>query len=213
MIRITCSALEIARKNPTAYGQNLADGSYKKGGGSHGMFSCVQDVARLVHLGDLSVAEAIKELHRKFLRFNDTSYNKKKQEWLVERFVIYCRRYDENKFLLADGQRLMKWDFSADVRLSGRTPWVMANEKGFYSFILGENRFDWKSELRFPLFQKYLADNTINCELSDINVGIYSLTDAEFQFKNFTAAEILTAINEAGAILNSVFKEYKKRKV
>lgn len=213
MISITCASLEAVRQNPTAYGQLLASGDGKKAGGSHGMFAYVQDVARLVHIGELTVSHAVRELHNKFLRFNDTAQNKQKQDKLIEQFVKYSRQYDKHSFDFIDGWRLMKWDFTPDTRLSGRTPWVVANEKGYYSFVLSENGFDWQSQLRFPLFQQYLVDNNIDCELNELKVGIYSFADAEFQFRNYSVAEISSASEETNDVLTTVFKEYKKRKV
>ncbi len=212
MISITCASLEAVRQNPAAYGQLLASGDGKKGGGGHGMFACVQDVARLVHLGELTVTQAVKELHNKFLRFDDTSKNKQKQDKLVEQFVKYCHQYEKQGFEFVDGWRLMKWDFTTDVRLSGRTPWVFADGKSYYGITLSEHGFDWQPQLRFPLFQQYLVSNTIDCELTDMQLGIYSFADMEFRFKSYSASEIATAIKETKAVLSTVYKEYKKSK-
>ena len=212
MISIRCSILESVRKNPAAYGQLLAAGDGQNNGGTHGMFACLQDVARLVHLGEITEAEAVKELHRKFLRFNDTPENKRKQGNLVEQLVKYCKQYDKNNFEFIDSWRLMKWDFSPDTRLSGRTPWVVSNDEGYFSYILSENGFDWRSELRFPLFQKYLSENTIECHLNEMNVGIYSLADNKFIFKVYSAKEIADAIKETNGIFKNVYSEYKKKK-
>lgn len=66
MITIQCSKLESVRKNPQAYGQLIASGDGKKGGGSHGMFSCFQDIARLVHIGELDIKEGVKGYTRNF---------------------------------------------------------------------------------------------------------------------------------------------------
>ncbi len=212
MISITCPLLETARANPSAYGQMLAVAGGKIGGGGRAMISCVQEVARLVHLNELSVSQAIKELHNKFIHFKDTQQNKKRQEQLTEQFVRYCKQFDKLALNFLDGYHLMKWNFSPNTRISGRTPWVMANDIGYFSYLLSEKNFDWQSQLRFPLFQYYLANHTIDCTISEMNVGIYSLDEGDFQFKSFSKKEISSVISETNLILNTVFTEYNKRK-
>lgn len=210
MISIRCSMLEAVRKNPAAYGQLLASNDGKKGGGSHGMFACFQDVARLYHTGEIDLKDGIRELHRKFLRFNETEENKTKQAKLVEQFVRYCRSFEKQSFELVEGWRQMKWSVVPNVLLTGRTPWVVGNDDGYFSYILSEQKIDWKSELRFPLFQKYLTDNTIDCSLNEMSVGIYCLTTNTFDFKSYSAKEVTNVVNETGLIFQNVYTEYKK---
>ncbi|MBI1782737.1 MAG: hypothetical protein HYR66_15440 [Sphingobacteriales bacterium] len=212
MISIQCSKLESIRSNPAAYGQLLADGNAGKPGGSHGMFAYVQDMARLVHVNELTVTDAVKELHNKFIRFAPTNENKTKQANLVEQFVKYCQQFDKQNFEFIDGNRLMKWDLTPDTRLTGRTPWVVANENGYFSFILSETNFDWRSQLRFPLFQHYLVNNTIECDIREMQVGIFSMSSNSFEFKNFSDRELSLLVKDARSICTTVYTEFIKRK-
>ncbi|MBL7743134.1 MAG: hypothetical protein JNN00_06615 [Chitinophagaceae bacterium] len=212
MINIRCSLLEAIRVNPTAYGQLLATSDYNNGGGSHGMLAYLHDIARLVHLGELLPTEGVKELYNKFHRFSNTPLNKKRQEKLVSQFLNYCKRFDENEFVFVGGSKLIKWEFSREARLTGRTPWVVANENAYFSYILVENDYDWKDELRFPIFQQYLADKIIECGTDEIKVGIYSLSRDQFEFKTYSEIELKEAILETGQIFSKVLKEYNKLK-
>jgi len=211
-MKIRCSTLETVRKNPVAYAELLATGDGIKGGGSHGMFACMQDVARLIHLGEVDVNQGIKELQKKFQKFSITSKNKAKQELLTDQLVKYCRLYEKQSFVFIDGWRNMCWGITADVSLTGRTPWVVSNGKGYYSFLLTEKPFAWSSELRFPLIQKYLVDNTIDCPITEMNVGIYCLATNSFDFLSFSNEEILEVVTETRDIFRRVYQEYKRKK-
>lgn len=211
MISIRCSQLEAIRNNPAAYGQLLATGEGNSSG-SRGMFDYFKDVARLVHLGELTVNEGIKELQGKFLGFNVNVINKARQEKLIEKFVSYCKHFEANAFVFTSGNKRMKWDIIKDSRLSGNTPWVVANEDAYYSYILIEKDIDWENELRFPLFQQYLAEQVIECSADEIKVGIYSLPQDKFAFRTYGADEIERTLLETKEVFKIVAKEYSKLK-
>lgn len=211
MLKIRCSILEDVRNNPVAYAQLLALDDPKNGGGTHGMFAYWQDVAKLLHTNDLkSTSEAIKELQNKFMRFDDTIRNKAKQDKLLEQFVRYCKQYEKNAFAFVDTRRQMKWPIHANVMLTGLTPWVVYNDSGYYSYIVVEKSFDWQNELRFPLLQQYLVDNKIDCDISEMNIGIYCLETNRFEFKSYEKRELKEAVRQTTSIFDDVYAEYSR---
>lgn len=211
MIVIRCSNLENIRRNPTAYGQLLASGEIGNPGGTYGMFSCFQEVARQVHLGECDATEAIKELYKKFLRFNDTTRNNERQKYLIDEFAKYCNVFDKNEFVMIEGVKLIKWNFSGEARLTGRTPWVVARDGEYFCYFLIEKDARWQSELRFPLYQKYLAEKVLNCKGSKVNVGVYSLSKRDFEFKCYSTKEADFAIEELKSIFKIIQREIKKK--
>lgn len=211
MISIRCSELEVVRSNPAAFGQLLASNTHI-GGGSHGMLACVQDVARLVHLGEMDPQEGIKELYNKFERFRTHEVNKARQEKLVAGFVSYCKQFDQREFVFIEGARLIKWDYTPEFRLSGRTPWVVANEEAYYGYFIVSNEQEWLSQLKYPLIQQYLSQQIINCSPEEVHVGIYSMAGDRFEFNCFSADEIAAAVEELGELFNRVQREYSKYK-
>lgn len=212
MIKIRCTSLEDVRKNPAAYAQLLVSDNAKVSGGTHGMFAYWQDVVKLVHLQKLTPNEGIKELQQKFMRFDDTPRNKSKQDHLLEQFVQYCKQYDKNEFAFVSGKRQMKWELYAGVMLTGLTPLVVHNDDGYYSYLITEQPFDWKEQLRFPLMQQYLADYNIDCDVSEMRIGIYSLSTGKFEFKQFSKTELNKAVLQTSGIFENVFNEYSKIK-
>lgn len=212
MIKIRCTSLEDVRKNPQVYAQLLALGDGKNGGGTYGMFAYWQDVAKQVHQHDLTVSQGIKELQNKFIRFDDTPKNKAKQDRLLEQFVKYCNLYDKNKFAFVDSKRQMKWELHDGVMLTGFTPWVVYNDDGYFSYLLTEEPFDWQKQLRFPLIQQYLADNKIDCSVTEMNIGVYCLATNKFEFRSYTINELKRTVTQTTEIFRSVKQEYSKLK-
>lgn len=204
--------LEQVRKAPVAHAQLIAAATKPNTGGSHGMFAFWQDMVKLVNTGELTVAQAIHELQNKFMRFDDTRSNRSKQASLLEKLPMYCSLYEKNKFEFIDTKRKMKWDIVHGVQLTGFTPWVVHNKDGYYSYFLTEQPFDWEAQLKFPLIQKYLTDNNIECDITEMNVGIYCLATNSFDFKNYSPKEIKIWVSETGKIFQTVLDEYQKWK-
>lgn len=212
MIKIPCSMLEQVRLAPTAYAQMIAKSDKPKSGGSHGMFAYWQDVAKLVHTDELTLPEALKELQNKFIRFDDNLRNRSKQSSLLEKLPKYIAQYEKHKFQFIDTKHKMKWDIAEGVRLTGLTPWVVKNQEGYFSYIFTDATLDWRDQLRFPLIQQYLTGNNIDCDITEMYVGIYCLETNSFDFKSYSSKEIKMWVSEAGNIFQTVLKEYLKWK-
>jgi|GEM_PF-4882858 len=200
--------LEVVKKNPTLYGQLLASTNEKQQKGRHGMFACFQEAAKMVHDG-LKVKDGVEALKQRFTVYKVTSANLRKQEQLLKQFVNYCRQYKENDFEFIDGWRNIKWPLLPETQLTGRTPWVVANTSGYYGYVFTEKAIDWKNELRFPLYQKWLVDNSINCSPSELQVGTYCLEKESFEFVNFSVSQLKSAISEASSLIVDVYNAYK----
>jgi hypothetical protein len=212
MIKVRASLLESVRLNPEAYGQLFATGGLNNKGGTHGMFQCFGEVARSVHVGELNMREAITALHTKFLSYRDIPANKQRQERLTEQLMAYIRLYRKMGFNWVDGPKRIQWPITKQVMLTGNTPWVVSNDEGYTSYMLAEKSFDWKSQLRFPLFQQYLASNTIDCPSTSITTGYYFADTNTFDLVNFGKSDMKLAIDETGKLFNSVYREYEKKK-
>lgn len=212
MIRIQCSMLEQVRRNPVAYGQLLAANDKKNGGGTHGMFAYWQDIVKQVHLGEFDLNKGLKALKSKFLLFEENLKNLKKQDFLIDEFVNYCRLYERMKFEFVLSKKQIKWSLTSQTLLTGLTPWVVKDSKRFYAYFPLEQPVDWKHELKFPLIQEYLSKDIIECQPNQLQIGIYSLRAGSFEFKNFSSIEIKNAIAETKGIFQRVEHEYNKAK-
>lgn len=210
MLNVRNSALEDARLYPEQYVQSLLIGGARR---NIGMFSRMQNVIVKVHAGALTVSDARKQIESQFLLYETWKYNKTKQDRLLASFDNYFASFDKMKLQFVDSKHQMKWQLHANVSLSGLTPIVVANNSGYYSYIFTEQPIDeWKKQLRFPLIQQYLANNTIGCDATEVNVGVFCASSGTFEFKSFSKREIAVALKETAEVFNTVDKTYSKLK-
>jgi hypothetical protein len=210
-MNIQCSKLEKLRLDPKAFAKILAADEISTGGGV-GMLSYFKIVARKVHIGELDLNDGIKELSSKLISFSPTSKNKARQDYLLEAFVKYFKAIEKQKIDFVSGQKRISRDFGPHVKLTGLSPWILTDSKKYISYFISEWGFDWESELRFPLYQEYLAHH-LDCKTETISVGIYNLEDDKLEIKSFSSGDILTTVQETGQLFDFVYKEYKKLKV
>lgn len=213
MIRIQCSILEQVRKNPTTYGQLLASNNNLNKGGTHGMLAYWQDVSLKIHQDEIDLNRGIKELQRTFINFEETTKNLRKQDFLQDSFVKYHRHFARRNFELVDTKRRIKWNITSSGLLTGLTPWVVKDKSQYFSYFFSEQQFNWNLELKYPLIQEYLVGNNIDCDITELNVGVYCLSTDDFMFKNFSKKELKNSIEETMDIFEKVDKAYKKERM
>lgn len=211
MIKVKCSELELARTDPKGYGQLMAAGGSKTGGG-YGMLARVKTVLKEMLDEEFSVSQGVKKIEQKFIGFDSTVENKNKQAALIKGFVAFCDYLKKRKLVLVEGIKLMKWDFTKDVLLTGQTPWVFKNEEGFYAISFSERPTAWKDQLKHPLFQSYLADIIIKCDLNEMNVGVFCFQTGKLEVSCFKEEEIDNCFAQTETILAEVYKGYNLKK-
>ena len=211
MLSIRCSALEQVRNSPALFAQSLLENA-KGSPASFGMFGCWQSAIRAMHIEDKTISETITALQNNFLRFNETSANKAKQEKLIRNLVAYEKEFSKYKFEFEEGIHRIKWELHRQVRLTGNTPWVVKNSTGFFSFFPIEMEIPWLTQLKFPLLQKYIAEEILRCDASNLSMGVYRLNENKFDFKCFDSVEIGEAVKEIKDLFQNVYNEYSARK-
>lgn len=207
MLNIRCSSLQEAKQNPAAFAQILHNG-FEKNGGSRGMLAYWQDVARKILKTELTVNEAVKELESIYLRFADNRKNNARRELLLEQLVKFTEQCHKRRFKWADGQHRIKWELHNGVLLTGLTPIVVKAEDEFYCLVVAEELPGWQEELRFPLFQQYLAQYILECGIDEINIGIYLLSKRDFEFRKYNSEELEEAVSETTQLFKEVQKNY-----
>lgn len=211
MIKIQCSKLEQIRINPVAYVQGVKTSENGDGGGSYGMFACWQTKIRNVHTGEMNPAEAFKSLQQRFLSYKDSQKNKKKQEFLYERFDPYLNEFNKKGFQYIGSKRQVRWPLTKGVELTGHTPYVFSKSKGFAAYFFTEAPMKWETELRFPLLQYYLAKNHLDCTTDELEIGTYCLETNGFSLKCYSEEDIEEAVEETTGIFEIIAKEFGSR--
>jgi len=208
MIRISCSKLEDVRRSPLTFVKQLKE--KKKSGGKHGMLQYWQDCARASHTGQLQVPDAIKKLRQNFLSFSENAKNKKRQEFLIDRFAPYMEDFKTMNYTYIGAQKSIEWNMISDVYLTGYTPNLVSNDGGFASYFYTEHPISWQEQLKFPLIQHYLAEEIFKCTTQDVEVGTYCLSTLSFSLIKYSEADIEAAIKETRGIFSKIREEYDK---
>lgn len=209
MLKISSTRLEEVRKNPSAINDIVSTVIKRK---DIGMFAKTQNAICKVHNGKLSIAEARESIENQFLVYKESTSNRKRQNLLLMGFDSYFHQLDTIGLSYEDGRHFIQWKMHPNVSLSGLTPFV-ANKDGLhYAYIIAESIHDWEKELRFPLFQKYLSEETISCSTKLINVGVYSMSTGLFEFKQYNLRQINAAESETKDVFKDVYNEYLKGK-
>jgi hypothetical protein len=211
MITVRCSILESIRNAPRHYGELLASGNLTTGGG-HGMLDSVKTVLKEMLEKELSVSQAIKKIEQKFSIFRPTRENRERQAALLKGFVVFCDYLKKMNLVFVKGIKLMKWDFTKDVRLTGQTPWIFKNEEGFFAVSFSEKTIPWQGQLKFPLLQSYLADQTIKCGLNEMNMGVFCFQTGKLEVTSFKEEDIDSCFAQTETILIEVYKGYNYKK-
>jgi hypothetical protein len=211
MIRVSSKDLEQVKNDPALFAANLV--SKGKLQARRGMFSQWQTVARQLHVEDLSIAEASRQLTSLFTVWNDTPKNIDREASFHTALTRYDELFQKKGFTYFDGAHVMNWKLHNNVILGGYTPWIAKRSKEYFSYLFTENDFDWESELRFPLLQQYISTNLIDCDPQDLSVGIYCLNKGAFKFKSFKSAEIADAKSEVRVLFNRLNIEYTRKKI
>ena len=214
MIKVKCTQLEEVRRNPVRYAQMEAEGTAKKGGGLHGIFACVKTAICHVHKGKFDVNAGLKDLQKQFLnRFEENTRNKTKQNDLMEKYVKYHKDFERMKMEFVDGMHFLNWNIHPSVMLTGQTPWIFQNDTGFFAYFLTETYIDnWQSELRFPILQQHLAKVYLDCDPSNLKIGIYSFKKGAFEFMSYNKKHLKTSLTETNVLFQKVNDEFEKQK-
>lgn len=210
MIGIPCSNLEQARKNRILYAERLSDGDKFTRGGTFGMFQHWQEIAQKMHMGDFGIGEALRQFESACGRFAATTRNLDKQAHLLEDFVRYMKRYKAEQLVWREPRHQLRWPLIPQIRLTGITPWVFEGEKGLYAYFCHEQPVNWKEELKYPLLQRYLADDILHCRLGQLNMGVYCLQSRDFEWKRYSPLEVRTAVQETSQLFTDIFNEYSR---
>jgi hypothetical protein len=204
MNKISFSQLESARKNPAAFAKSLTTPS-----DSNPRFSKFMAWQLAVHFyhkekGDLS--KAVNYFETTFMRnFADNSKNTaEREDWILD-LQAYSTDDIKRKLTYVEHKKRISIPLTNKLRLGGELPLIKMNNKGGYSiYFFSKDSTLWESELRFPVVQNYVASTLYEVDLSDVEVGVYSLSLKKHLQRSFTQKEIDDAEKELKSIGRAV---------
>jgi len=174
------------------------------------MFQHWQEIAKKQHMKECGLGEALRQLEAAFGHFADTPRNRDKQAYLMKEFLRYMRRYKTERFEFHEPRHQFRWPLIPQVRLTGLSPWVFQRDESFYAYFCQEKQALWQDELKYPLLQRYMADDVLHCRLSRLQIGVYCLEQGHFEFRRYTPLEVRTAVQEASQLFTDIYTEYSQ---
>jgi len=202
MNKISYSQLESARNNPKVFANTLKSGGNPIRFKKPPKFTIWKNSIFDYHKKKNNLPEAINYFQNSF--FKHYANNRKnvieRDNWVNE-IQNYAQDEIKRKLTFCDKKVRTNIDLTNKLKLGGELPLIKMNYKGGYSvyFFSRENTL-WENELRFPIIQNYVASTLYGVDLSDVEVGVYSLVQKKHLQKIFTQREIDEAEKELKAI-------------
>lgn len=206
MSKFSITQLETVRQNPTQFANNMkATVATKPSFFGRGKFMRWQDSVGEFHKqNDLS--KAINYLEKSFSNRADNSKNRNEVARFISSLDAYVSQFTKKGFTLLDRRKTIRLDLNAKVYISGQIPVTYMNTKGGFSvYFFSQSGLGWEDELRFPIVQKYFAEEIYGVDLGKIEVGIFSTVNDKFSQQIFSEAEIEEAEKELNKIGKVMF--------
>ena len=192
-MRIKLSELEEARRNPQRFAERLRHGG---GGGGKSKIRTLQESIYEYHRRDGDAGAADEYLVRQFTAQFPTAPELPRLRAQLANYV---------RALLATGHTPLQWRVglvlrpSEDLVLGGEVARIDMTEEGYAAYVFGRSPRDWRSELRMPIVQAFVAGE-LQCAPEEVTIGIYDLDAGAHEETAFTAAQIDVALEEVIAL-------------
>ncbi len=207
MSKFSITQLELARKNPTQFANNLkaALGTKPSFFGTPKFRRWQNAVGEYHRQNDLS--KAINYLEKSFSNRADNVKNRKEVTQFIISLDAYVAEFKKKGFSFQKTNERIHIDLNSKIYISGQVPIIYMNTKGGFSvYFFSQSGIGWESELRFPIIQKYFAENIYGVELDKIEVGIFDTNKNKFSQQLFPENEIKEAIKELTKIGKIMFE-------
>jgi hypothetical protein len=204
MKKISFSQLESARKNPAAFGKSLSMPS--TGTPRFSKYMAWQLAVYKYHKEKNNLSKAISYFESTFLRnFADNPKNSIEREQFIEQLRLYIENDKMKKLTFIENKKRINIPLTNKLRLGGELPLIKMNDKFGYSvYFFCRESATWETELRFPIIQNFVAKNLYNVDLSEVEVGVYSLDFKKHLQSTYSESDVQEAIKELNKIGNIV---------
>lgn len=194
MSKFSITQLEVARQNPTQFAINLkaAAGINPTFFGRGKLMRWQDSVSEFHKQNDLS--KAINYLEKSFSNRADNVRNRNEVAKFIFSLDAYVTQFKLKGFSLMDSRKKIHIDLNSKVFISGQIPLIYMNTKaGFSIYFISQTGLGWEAELKFPILQRYFAEEIYGTDLDKIAVGIFSIDSGMFSQQTFSEYEIRDA--------------------
>jgi hypothetical protein len=157
------------------------------------MFRMWQYALKRVHSESVdAAAEYLRETVLSNFKVNDR--NERRLDELVEALYQYATAFASLGNVVVEVLKPMSLVISPKLTIAGEiTRLDLVPARGYAAFLLSRDQGeDWQRQMRFPLIQAHFAEK-LNCAVTDVAVGIYSVPEATHELHRFSASRISAA--------------------
>ena len=210
MKSFSITQLEIARKNPSNFANSLKEGTFSGGSFGGRPKSMRWFDAVIVYHTTSDISKAISALEQSFSNRKDTVYNRRELEKLIIALDNYTEEHNKLGYIHSDNRINIKITFSPQVKLTGWI-WIlnMKSDGGYAGYFVSKDidEINWRSELRFPVIQEYIANSIYGCALDNVDVGIIDFHTGKHYHMCYSEESIkdaITEINNIGRTISTI---------
>jgi hypothetical protein len=206
MSKFSITQLENARKDPTLFANTLkAAAGTDPAFFGRGKFMRWQDAVGEFHKQN-DLTKAINYLEKSFSNRADNPKNRNEVTRFISSLDAYVSQFKKKEFALLDRRKNIHIDLNAKIFISGQIPITYMNTKGGFSiYFFSQVSLGWENELRFPIIQKYFAEQIYGLDLNKIEVGVFGTDNDKFSQQIFSNNEIKNAEKELEKIGKILF--------
>ncbi|MGD0590001.1 MAG: hypothetical protein ABSA44_04275 [Bacteroidota bacterium] len=207
MKKFSIRQLEAARNNPSAFAASIKQGTLGSGqfGGRPKSVRWLDAIG--VYHKTSNLSEAINSLERSFSNRINTNKNRIEIDRLIQALKNYVKEHKKYGYIYLEKAHPIEIILSTKVKLTG---WIwllnMTADGGRSGYIISKQIEDntWKSELRFPIIQNYIANKIYGCNLNDVDVGLVDYLTGVHYRTRFSENIIKNSLKELTTIGNTI---------
>jgi hypothetical protein len=188
-VKVSHGQLELLRANPAAF----AARQHTRGFGGPSMFRMWQYALKRIHSESAdAAAEYLRETVLSNFKVNHR--NERRLDELVDALYEYAAAFTSLGNVVVEVLKPMNLVINPKLTIAGEiTRLDLVPTRGYAAFLLSrEEGADWRKQMRFPLIQAHFAEK-LNCAVTDVAVGIYSVPGATHELHRFSASGIRAA--------------------
>lgn len=191
-MKFSITDLERARRNPTEFAKILkgGDSSENKFGGYPKSMRWLDAVCEFHKNNDIS--EAFDALEQALSGRKPTAQHRRELETLLKALDNYKNEAVKRKLSFIKSRAKIYIKVNQEVEIGGIIPLIFMNPAGgFSAYFISLDNTAWKSELRFPVVQSFVAGTVFKTSVEEMEVGYINYLTGEFQETSFSPSEIV----------------------
>ena len=200
-MKFSITNLEQARRNPAEFAKLFEGGESqeKKFGGYPKSMRWLNAVCEFHINNDLS--DAFDALEKGFSGRKNTAQHRRELQTLLKALDNYKNEATKRNLSLIKSREKIYIKVNMKVEIVGMIPLIfMKPASGFSAYFISPGNPAWKSELKFPVVQLFVAETVFKTTAEEIDVGYINYLSGEFNETCFSPSEIAVSGKELETI-------------